>query len=48
MTIPNFRWSEWLARSAAWQFGSCWRASHRAPSRSANAETASHAATDHF
>jgi hypothetical protein len=29
----NFRWSEWLARHPVWQFGSCWRASHRSPLR---------------
>jgi hypothetical protein len=30
---PTRRWSEWLARHAGWQFGSCWRASHRSPLR---------------
>jgi hypothetical protein len=29
----NLRWSEWLASHAGWQFESCWRASHRSPSR---------------
>ena len=32
---PTRQSSEWLARHAKCEFGSCWRASHRSPSRSA-------------